>query len=330
MIRQICLNCYKMTELPDEAAGTQTTCPNCGKPLDVPPKFTPGVATGGGVTSVPSVNPPPEPSVAPTPASTPPFAPPPGLTPPPGTVLPNQGPPPGPSDYTGRFGFSLNPIWLVWVPLGCLVLAFVLSFFPLAKLAPGGYTVITQHAWDAAFGDYSGTVPELDEWKKLESSLVENRLRWDGLIILYLLLLIPTILLAVIERFVEPETTKLPGPLLWIPKVSPYMLYALCGLSVLLFLLLFLGSIRGFGLERAVGELAQAKYQEQLDKNPAGTELRKINIQIGQESARYAPRQTVWVNLLLALHVLALLALLARLWLNSRPTRVFPRIGLQW
>lgn len=331
MIRQICLNCYKMTELPDDSAGKQVTCPNCNKPMDVPAKFTPGVAAGGGMTSVPPPPVPPTANSGASPMSPEPLAPPTGLTPPPGTVVPTQGPPPMPYEYAGGVGFRLNPVWLAWVPLGCLVAVFVLSFFAWAKLAPGGYTVLTQNGWEAAFGSHSGTVPELQEWKDLEKAFVQdNRLRWDGLMFVYILLLLPTIALVVIERVVNPQTTKLPGPLLWIPRVWPYLLFALAGLSLLLFLLVFFASLRGFGLERAVADVAQAKYQEQLDKNPAGTELRKIHIQVGQDAARFAPLQTIWVNLLLCLHLLAVLALLTRIWLNTRPNKPHPRIGVQW
>jgi hypothetical protein len=338
MIRQICLSCYKMTELTDDTAGKQVVCPNCQKPMDVPQKYSPQVASGGGIPTVPTAKPstgvPPMPSdatILPPGVNVPatPQLPPVVQAPPPGTVTPSQNPPPVPSEYTGGIGFGLNPVWFAWVPLGCLGLAFILSFFPWTKLAPGGYTVLFQNGWDALAGGMSDTVPELPDWKELEKGL-SGKLRADIFILPYLLLLIPTVALAVIERVVNPVTTKLPGPLLWIPRVWPYLLLLIGGLSVVLLLLLFFGSLRGFSLERSVNEIATAKFEEQIAKNPAGTELRKINIQIGQEAARYAPRQTTWLSILLLLHLLALLAILVRLWMNTRVNKNHPRISLQW
>jgi hypothetical protein len=234
-----------------------------------------------------------------------------------------------PGEYAGGVGFTLNPAWLAWVPLGCLVVAFILSFFTWAKLAPGGYTVLTQSGWEAAFREHDGVVYELKEWKELESSL-RDRMSYDLFLIPYMLLLIPLVLLAVLERVYKPGSTKLPGPLLWVPQVWPYFLYLLAGLSLLLLVLLSVASLRGFSMERAVSELALAKYQPELDKNLAGSDLKKVNIQIGQEAAKFGPRQTSWVNLLLLLHVLTVLALLARIWLNTRSAKPHPRVGVQW
>jgi DNA-directed RNA polymerase subunit RPC12/RpoP len=344
MIRQVCPNCYKPIELPDDTAGKEAACPNCGKPVAVPPRYTPEVAAGGGVA--PAVAPdtyrvlPSEPNtgVKPMstvpPASSPPAAPPPGLTPPPGVA-----PPPAPSAplsadlYTGGAGVTLNPLWLVWVPVGCFALAFVLYFFfTWARLAPGGYTVLTQNGWQAAFGGHDGTVPEVKEWKELESSL-PTRLTWDLLIVPYTVLLLAAVALAAVERVLkDPKPRDLPAPLMWLPQVWPYLLYILIGLAAATFVLLYLASLRGFSLERVPHELARLEpsVEKALEAGPTGTELRRVNIQVGQNAARFAPGQTVWLNLLLIAHVVALLALLARLWLVARGPKPFPRIGVQW
>lgn len=341
MIRQICLSCYKMTELPDTAAGTRVDCPQCGKPIDVPAKYTPGVAAGGGVGGVtppadvysvqPAADrpappfgakpmsslPPSDPAVSPMPA------------PPPGVAVPPPPPPP-PGEYARSCWLPVKPAWVAWVPLGCLTAAFVLSFFPWAKFAPGGYAVITQNGWEAFGGGFWDNIPDVNEWKELEKSLTE-KVRADLFILPYLLLLLPTLALAVAERVLKnPTAQQLPGPLMWLPQVWPYLLYLLGGLSLLLLLLLAFASLRGFAVERAVHDLAAAKYEKELAINTSGSDLRKTSILVGQEVARYAPKQTVWLNLLLLAHVLAVVALLARIWLNTRGDRPAPRVGVQW
>ena len=340
MIRQMCPHCYAMNDLPDDAAGTERPCGKCGKAIAVPANYTPGVSAGGGVTPVPPADtyrvqpaspPPPAPAATGAkPMSSDPSAPP-GLNLPPQPQPPSLGgvtPPPS-ADEHGGVGITLSPTWLVWVPLGCLVGAFFLSFFPWAKLAPAGYTVLTQNGWDSLFGWHSGTVPEIKEWKDIESSL-DARLKTDIFILPYLLFLLPTLALAALERGATLLRQPLPPLLLWVPKVMPYMLYILGGLSLFLLVLLAFASLRGFGLERVPLEVARGDFDKQLAENPTGTERRKLDIQIGQTAAKYAPAQTVWVNLLLLLHVLAVVAILARLWLNTRGDRPPPRLGLTW
>lgn len=345
MIRQICLSCYKMSELPDDAAGTRVDCPHCGKPIDVPAKYTPDVAAGGGISSLtppptelydvlPAADRPAPPSGAKPVSSMPtsdPSAPtlPPVPAPPPGVAVPPPPPPP-PGEYARSCWLPVRPTWLAWVPLGCLAAAFVLSFFTWAKLAPGGYSVVTQYGWEAAFGGYSDAIPDVKEWKDLEDTLSKT-VRSDIFLVPYFLLLFPLLALAVAERVLkDPHTQQLPAPLMWLPQVWPYLLYLLGGVSLLLLILLAFASLRGFAIERAVGDVAAARYEKELAVHTSGSDLRKTNILVGQEVARYAPKQTVWLNLLLFLHVLAVVALLARIWLTSRGDRPAPRVGVQW
>lgn len=341
MIRQICLSCYKMSELPDDAAGTRVDCPHCGKPIDVPAKYTPDVAAGGGVGAV---TPPPTevydvlpaadrpaPPIGVKPMSSDPSAPPlpPIPAPPPGVAVPPPPPPP-PGEYAGGVWLPVKSTWPAWVPLGCLAAAFVLSFFTWVKLAPGGYSVVTAFGWQAAFGGFDANIPDVKEWKDLETSL-NDKVKSDLFLIPYILLLLPTLALAVAERVLkDPQTQQLPGPLMWLPSVWPYLLYLLGGLSLLLLILLGFASLRGFAVERAVNDVAAAKYEKELAVNTSGSDLRKTNILVGQEVARYAPKQTVWLNLLLLAHVLAVVALLARIWLTARGDRPAPRVGVQW
>lgn len=341
MIRQICLSCYKMTELPDAAAGTRVDCPNCGKTIDVPVKYTPDVAAGGGVGAVtppptevydvlPGTDRPPPPTGVKPMSSDPTVPPVPTVpAPPPGVAVPPPPPPP-PGEYARGCWLPVKSAWLAWVPLGCLTAAFVLSFFTWAKLAPGGYSVVTQNGWDAFFGWFGDSIPDVKEWKDLEETLTKT-VRADLFILPYLLLLLPTIALAVIERVVkDPNTQRLPAPLMWIPQVWPYLLYLLGGLSLLLLILLAFASLRGFAVERAVNDVAAAKYEKELAVNTSGSDLRKTNILVGQEVSRYAPKQTVWLNLLLLAHVLAVVALLVRIWLTTRGDKPAPRVGVQW
>jgi hypothetical protein len=197
----------------------------------------------------------------------------------------------------------------------------------------GGYTVLTQHGWDSFSGDTSGSIPSGDAWKKFDNDLhgKDGKLSSDGLIIPYILLLLVTVALAVIERIVKnPNANTLPGPLKWLPSVWPKFLYILVGLSVLLLILIGIQSLRGFGLQHAVQAIARTKFEEKLAANPTGSELRQVWIDVGQEAGKYPVYQTGWLSLLLVVHLVAVLAYLARLWLNARGNKPYPRIGLTW
>ncbi|MDB5307570.1 MAG: hypothetical protein JWO38_1772, partial [Gemmataceae bacterium] len=44
MIKLLCPNCMKTVSVPDDAAGKETSCPECGKPFAVPARYNPVVA----------------------------------------------------------------------------------------------------------------------------------------------------------------------------------------------------------------------------------------------------------------------------------------------
>src|SRR5437868_1794051 len=78
-MKLFCPHCLKPITVPDEAAGTDTTCPECGKSFPAPARYNPVV----------NVEPPPVAPVPPTPLPQP--VPPPGLVP----SAPADAPPPG-------------------------------------------------------------------------------------------------------------------------------------------------------------------------------------------------------------------------------------------
>lgn len=345
MIRQICLSCYKTVELPDDTAGKDAPCPNCGKTIAVPPKYAAGVADGGGLSAAPPSPPAPSPgtrSGAP-PMSSDPSAPP-GLKPelpavPPGAAPPADG-------LTRGFGVALDPKWLDWVPAGCILLAFVLAFFPWAEMRLGGYTVMSQNGWDAFFGGKAynppvnppGGADAVRQWEELDNKLsgrVDDKgfmIRTNWLIVLYVLLLLATVILFVVERVVrDPAAIPPLANQKWLPGVWKWRLVFLGGLAVLLFALIAIESVAGFGLQKSMDVVAKQNYQKELgEPNPTDTQYRSTLIAVGQEAGRYPVTQTVWLRLLLALHGLAVVAMAARFWLASRDAKPHPRADVRW
>lgn len=341
MIRQICLSCYKTVELSDDTAGKDTPCPNCGKMISVPPKYAAGVAEGGGLsaTSPPAPSVPPTHSPGPKPgASTMSSDPsvPPGLK---AESLPPSPPPPA-DGLTRGFGFTLSPTWLDWVPAGCILLAFFLTFFPWAEMKLGGYSVMTQNGWEAVFASKGENIPEGAEWKKLDNGLAnksddarynEAALKSDWLVLFYLLLLLLLVLLLAAERVVrDPAAFPATANMTFLPPLWKWRLVVLGGLAVLVFLLVCLQSFQGFGLQRSIDNFAKYDVKEKLANNPTEKDKREAWVKAGQVSGVFPVHQTLWLNLLLVLHAAAVVAMAGRFWLDSRGTKPLPRLDARW
>lgn len=351
MIRQICLSCYKTVELPDDTAGKETPCPNCGKTISVPPKYAAGVAEGGGLASAPPVPPtstlpplPPPPTPGPRSGAPPMTDPtvPPGLK---SDALPPMPPPPPPAGgLTRGFGVSLNPLWLDWVPAACLLLAFVLTFFPWDSMTLGGHSVMAQTGWDTMFGGKAYNPPlnppgevTAKQWDDLDEKLSgsgEDKsvpVRTDWLIVLYLLLLLGLVVLFAAERVVR-DPAKFP-PLAgqkWLPPIWKWRLAVLGALAVLAFAVLWFQAIQGFGLQQSVRKIAEAKYQPVQKENGRDTQVRSRDIAVAQELGKFPVTQTIWLKLLLVLHAVAVVALAARFWLDLRDNKPHPRLDVRW
>ncbi len=349
MIRQICLSCYKTVELPDDTAGREAPCPSCGKAISVPAKYTAGVAEGGGLSA--GTSPPPVPFTPPTPPAPSP-GPKPGASPmsdpsvPPGLKAETLPPPPPPADGPNRgVGFAFDPRWLDWVPVACVLLAFVLTFFPWAEMKLGGYTVMSQNGWEAMFAGKGDYTPAGDEWKKLDAGLAGKAeddkskaavLKSDWLFLLpYLLLLVLLVLLLAAERVVrDPAVFPPTSSMTFLPPLWKWRLVVFGGLAVLAFLILWFQAFSGFSLQRAVSSFAYYEYNQELAKGPTAgptdSQKRELAIQGGQTAGRFAVHQTLWLNLLLVLHAMAVVALAARFWLAGRENKPLPRLEMKW
>jgi hypothetical protein len=241
-----------------------------------------------------------------------------------------------PSENTGSMTCTLNPVWLDWLPMACLVLAFVLTFFAWTHVQLSGYTVITQNGWESFSGSY-GSNTAGKEWEDFERILEGKfegkesaRLRSDGMIIFYLLIFLFTLPLVIVERVLkQPEQSKLPGPLLWLPQVWKFVPIVLLGLSFLLFVLLAFQSLRGFGLQHSATAMATLTHQKALEAAETSTAQRAVWIEIGQTYGRFPATQTLWVNILFWLHLLAVLGYLARFWMKSRGNKPNPAITVR-
>ena len=356
MIKLLCPHCMKSVSVPDDAAGKDTPCPECGQPFPVPARYYPVVAAeprpptnSGGLPSpgspsggLPS---PGSPAVAPEPVpmSTAPTdrpAPPPGLVPPTSTQLepplpPTPPTPSVPAGYTRSIGFAFSPKTVAWVPTVCLTLILFLTLFNWVGSYVGGTPLYAQNAWRTLVGTVARNFrleeATKEQMKDLPPVLDKVRSDWE-VMLPYVVVLILVTVLAWDERMVATlDRNRLPRWLRWVTAIWPYRIPVIAGLAVLALVLLVSQLASGFGLERAMRRAVAEKFEPQRKaaaNSPA--ELDKLTYAEEQELAKYNLEHTTWLYLVVILHVVVVLAVVARAALDARGNKPPPRIVLQY
>ncbi len=323
MPKLICPNCAKFVTVPDEAAGTTVPCPECHAPFPVPARYDP-------VVSAPAAPPPPPPAAVP-PVAPPPA--PPGLVP--EALSSAHAAPPIAAGYAHTVGLSLKPSLVAWVPAVGLTLVLVLTLFTWVGSYVGGSPVYSESAWGALWN-----TPYVNH--RLES-LLKQQTGWPAdvlnkatsdwpLLLPYLLMLVTAVALAWTERLIaNPDYTRLPKRFGFVADVWPYRVPILVGLAVLTTALLFAQSARGFGLERAMRQAVAERFAEDRRKNEGNpAEQAAIDFKAGEELNRFNLERTSWFELTVGLHLLVVLAMAGRFWLDRRGTKPHPRIVFQY
>jgi hypothetical protein len=321
----ICPNCAKFVTVPDEAAGTTVPCPECKAPFPVPARYDP-------VVSVPVAPPPPPPPAVVPPAAAP--TPPPGITPEALAAVTQPTPPVG-AGYDHTVGVSLKPTTLAWVPAVGLTLVLLLTLFPWVGSYVGGSAVYSQTAWRSLTGSPARNF-HLEELSRQQAGWptdVLNKVSSDWLLMLpYLLLLILAVGLAWSERLVaDVNRGRIPKQAAFLGDIWTHRILVLAGLSAVLTVLLFLQAGRGFGLERAMRQAVAERYADDRTKAAGNqAELDKIEFRADQELSKFNLERTAWFELAVGLHLLVVLAMAGRFWLDRRGSKPPPRLVLQY
>lgn len=345
----LCPNCQKMLTVPEQYAGQLMKCPLCAGTFTVP-------ALPSMSLSEPAPQPPPPPAppsfpeqntygVKHEPVSTPlPPAPLPSvpLTPAPllSTPAPSKPEPPpslprpsAPAGSARTEGITFSPRVLQWVPPVCVVLIFILQFFTWLQIAPGGVWAFRQGAWSAAFasGETNGNLKENTFYGVFTGKTTnektplfdETAVSASILTVFYVLLFLPTMIITV--GVIVLAFMKVPPLPPFVQQLLPYRWGIVTVLNLLVFFFLLLQLILGFDLESAWAK----KVNDGVSVLKSG-ETREI---LENEAKRgilfgYADR-TIWLRLVVVLHLLTILAAGMVYWLGRRGEhRPLPRIEL--
>lgn len=324
-MRQICPSCFKSIELPESAAGTTATCPQCGEAFAVPAGYAPTVEGGAARPDTYGLTPTPNRALAT------PEPPPPGYIPPPHVTTGPVRSDARSTTYEHTVGFTLSARVLEWVPVGCLTLVFALTFFSWVGAFPGGYRIFTQSPWQAFFGTFSTPLPLESvhpEATKLEEKVHGNIL----LLLVYLVCLIAAVALGWAERaarLTDPHTTA--KSLGWVRAMQPRFAVLMAGLAAASLAAIVVQMSQGFGLETAIAErIAEDKTPKPADGQPTPSSLPATPFADGQAKGKFSVSGTTACDLALLAHVVALAALAKLVWLQGRGNKMPPRVSVQW
>jgi hypothetical protein len=218
----------------------------------------------------------------------------------------------------------ISPRVVPWIAPAALAVVFVLSFFPWVGMYPGGLSVYTQSAWEAAFGSYWDD-PVF--WGKVKGreAVRPGASVWAIFFLLFLLLALVVAFAAVIL----PRTqVKLPPA---VEKLWPWRMAILGGLTVLAFLCLVAQLVTGFAVENAVRSEIAREFEGQRKAAKTEEDHRIVDLREGMELDSLRLHRTVWLRLAVLFHLVAIAGVGLDLWLERRGrTRPLPRMDTHW
>ncbi|MBN9122272.1 MAG: hypothetical protein J0I06_24550 [Planctomycetes bacterium] len=331
-MRLICPHCMSGVTVPDDAAGKDATCPNCGKTFPTPARYSAQVTAD---PPAPASTPAPEVAPMPTPPAPPPGYVPPIPAPPPvadsgflsSTTSSAPVEAPSVAGYTTSIGFTFDPKLIAWLPAIFLLLTLILSVFTWVGSYAGHTAVYSQGPWRALVGgvyrDFTleKMIPIPPGWA--------DKLRSDWpLMLFYLLALILAVALAWGDRGLrvfDPQKYR------QFARVWTHRQGVIFGLAALALLLSLVQVWRGFGMERAMRQVVDEKYAE-TRQNAANSpsQLDRIDWEKEQEYAKFNIETTTWAYLALTCNALAVLTAVARWALARRVNKPPPKILLHY
>jgi hypothetical protein len=195
---------------------------------------------------------------------------------------------------------------------------------------PGGIGVVTQSGWQTAFGGYS-----MDQvWLKYNTedmNFLRENLGISLLMVFYLLVLIPSLLLAVFGTLIQLKLIPVELP----PSLSPYWSFRPLVLALLVvagLVLLAVQLFTGFSLENVTKRHADAKalraQPEQNQGNWTAEDHQRYAMDAGKEYGHYNLHRSAWLRLAFVLQFVALFGAALEYWVARRGALPSPRIDL--
>jgi hypothetical protein len=216
---------------------------------------------------------------------------------------------------------------LPWIVVGALGLLFVLTpFFSWVGYFSAGYSGVYQGPWFAAFGWYNPIDPIYKEVSGFNEKTQGPH--WMPLLFLYLLLLLPTLVLAIASAVLPMLPIKLPPQ---VDALKQWRWALVGGLALLGFLILSLQLLLGFSLESQARSAMEEKFATDRKEASTPEKSEKVDMQVGMAVNALGVERTGWLRLTFLLQFVAVVAAALQLWVEHRgAARPLPRLEMRW
>jgi hypothetical protein len=315
----LCPNCQKVLTVPEHLAGQPMKCPHCDGTFTAPnlAPARPEVYSVASDPVRPSAPPPPPAQPQTSAADSPPQQRPRPSSSAPPPITPTSG-------YSQKHVLQLDRRILPYIPVGALVLVFFLTFFPWVGSYPGGIGVLTQNAWQAAFGSVTADTG-ITTFPVSPEDFHPGVSAWTLLALLTVL-----VALAIAVALVVMPRTQVKLP----PQVQhywPWRMLILAGVAALPLILLTLQMLVGFALETKASDEAGAAARERRAASKGEPAVRNAEVEEGMAVGRLGLHRTLALRLAYLCLLVAVLTALLEYWLDRRgANRPLPRVELLW
>jgi hypothetical protein len=210
-----------------------------------------------------------------------------------------------------------------------VLLVFVFSFFPWVGLYPGGVPVVTQSAWQVAFGsdwkdkDFTD-LPQATGVLKTESPPGAS-----GLLIVYVLLLILVLLLTLAAILLRALPLKLPAAL---ERVRPWRWGIVAVVAALALVFLVIQEVSSFPIEARVTEEVSKALEDRQKKasTPNATPAESKMLAMVRGLSLEQVRRTAALGWAAWLNLFAVVCALLAFRIERHGARPVPRVDILW
>jgi hypothetical protein len=327
-MRLLCPFCQQVINLPDNEAGKAVNCPLCKQAFQAPQPYIPLAADKPPTpvpTSTSAQSPPPadavyrtqQVDVTPvTPASAPPM---------PSKSFDNLPDIPGVPAGPGVFhGITLKPELLAWIPAVALTVAFLLTFFRWAGSYPAGYPAYTQNPWQGLFATFT-VDPVAEDAMKMEGE-IKDKIKSNWWLLFYFPLLLGGIVVAWAGPVVNGLKIKLPGAA---SKFWPHRPALVAVFTVFTLLILSAQWVSGFGIEKAITSLGEARHAETKAASNTPEKTQRWEMAVARDLGGFMLQTTTWLRFVWLAHLLAALAVGLEAVSSLRTKHPPIRVGIQ-
>jgi hypothetical protein len=227
-------------------------------------------------------------------------------------------------EYRHALPIKVSTRFLRWLVPVCLILIFLLSFFPWVGAYPSGHGLFFQNGWYTAFGSwsYDSSVDKVLEGKIDK----EKDAPGVSVLMIFYMILLCLLMLASIAVIVFHLIPTAPPPSL--RMILQWQGLILGGAALLIFLFLGIELLKGFNLTNRIQSLSDKDNSKSRDEERFGKH--GVDVLGAMNKSAMGLRTTFWFRLVVLLNLLAILGGAMQFWMARRGHKPPPKLEFAW